>query len=83
MNKPLTIFGIISIFLGVIGGFYIIEFWVAAIVGIALIIIGVGVDIGKFSKSSIGEDSVTEFCPKCGSAIKKGSKFCPYCREKL
>ncbi|TFG05414.1 MAG: zinc-ribbon domain-containing protein [Promethearchaeota archaeon] len=24
-----------------------------------------------------------EFCPFCGSSVKKGSNFCPYCSEKL
>ena len=83
MNKPLVILGIILSVIGGIGIIYILELAIALIFGITLIIVGIGIDIGKFSKKSLEGVEVTEFCPRCGSAIEKGTKFCPYCREKL
>ena len=80
MNKPITIIGIILILLGAIGMFYMVEFVIALIIGFTMTVIGIAVDVGKFSKT---DGTTTEFCSNCGSNIKKGAKFCPYCKKKL
>jgi hypothetical protein len=68
--------------LGGIGVFYAPEFAIAIIMGITGVIVGIAVDVGKHPKRALKDEGI-EFCSKCGSAIKKGSKFCPYCQEKL
>ena len=83
VNKPLVILGIILLGLGGIGAYYIIELFAVVVIGITLVIVGITVGSGRFSKHSVVDDSGVEFCPNCGSTIAKGSKFCGYCSEKL
>lgn len=82
MNKPLFLIGLILIILGGIGVVYLLEFAIAIIIGIVAIIVAIAVDVGKYSKRALKDEAI-EFCPKCGSSVKKGAKFCPYCQEKL
>ncbi len=83
VNKPLTIIGIILLIMGGVGTYFFIEFWLAIIFGITLVVVGIAVSSGRFSKRAIADNSAIEFCPHCGSSIKKGSKFCGYCSGKL
>ena len=82
MNKPLSLIGLILIALGGIGVLYAMEFVIAIILGATAIIVAIAVDVGKYSKRELKDEAI-EFCPHCGSSIKKGEKFCPYCQEKL
>jgi hypothetical protein len=82
VNKALTLIGAILIVVGVIGSFYLIQFMVAVIVGIVVFIVGITLERGK-SAGGGDEERNFEFCPNCGSSIKKGSKYCGYCRKKL
>ncbi len=82
VNKALTIIGTILIILGIIGSFYLIQVIVAIIIGIVIFIVGITVEGGKSAKGG-DEERNFEFCPNCGSSIKKGSKYCGYCRKKL
>jgi hypothetical protein len=82
MNKPLIVIGLILIVLGGIGVLYALEFTIAIIIGVTIIIVGITVDISKYSKREFKDEAI-EFCPHCGSSIKKGEKFCPYCQEKI
>jgi hypothetical protein len=81
MNKVLLIIGIILTVIGGIGIFYIVEFAIAIIFGITFII--VSLSVGSASKKSVPKDESIEFCPNCGSAIKKDSRICAYCGKKL
>jgi len=81
MNKPLSVIGLMFIVVGAIGVIYSLEFTIAIILGITAIIVGIAVDVGKYSKLKLKDEAI-EFCPHCGSSIKKREKFCPYCQEK-
>ena len=81
MNKPLTIIGIILIILGAVGFFYILEFLIAVIIGIAFVIVGIALGSGRFSKRAILGREILVHCVKCGSSIRADAKFCGYCGE--
>ncbi|HUX98385.1 MAG TPA: zinc ribbon domain-containing protein [Candidatus Deferrimicrobium sp.] len=83
MNKPLLIIGIILTVIGGIGMIYIVESAIALLFGITFIIIAVTIDVGGSHKKAVPKEEGIEFCPNCGSAIKKNSRVCAYCGEKL
>lgn len=81
MLKSLTITGIISIILGIALSYYSIYWSVFAIFGFPVLIIGLVVSGNGKGKNGGSDETV--YCSNCGSILKKGTQYCPYCGKKL
>ncbi|MBD3229439.1 MAG: zinc-ribbon domain-containing protein [Candidatus Lokiarchaeota archaeon] len=82
MLKSLTISGIISIILGIVLSYVYNIYWsVFTIFGIPVLILGLVISGNGKNKNNGSEETV--YCSNCGSILKKGTQFCPYCGKKL